>query len=273
MAITKKGHLINPEVLGDFIDNKLVDKMIFGNLVDIDYSLQGNPGGILVLPTFNYIGDAEDLAEGVEGETTLLTTVSQSVFIKKAVKNIELTDEAVLCGYGNPLGQAETQLVTSIASKVDNDFLELITNMNEDTDQLVSMDNITPDNIADAIATFGENIDEEIFLIINPKHLATLRKNPDYKSCVGVITGLRGQLHGCNIVVADRMPANMSVLLRKGALLLALKRDTVVETDRNVLKKSTIVSADKHYAVHLQDPNKIIKINLTDLGKSKAKVK
>jgi hypothetical protein len=38
-------------------------------------------------------------------------------------------------------------------------------------------------------------------------------------------------------------------------LKIALKKGVEVETDRDILKKTTVVSADKHYVVYVENAN------------------
>ena len=64
MAQTKLANIVNPQVMADMIDQKLVDAIKFAPLATIDYTLQGRPGDTVTLPSWNYIGDASVLTEG-----------------------------------------------------------------------------------------------------------------------------------------------------------------------------------------------------------------
>lgn len=265
MSMTKLANLINPEVLGAFLDRKIVNKMVFSQFAEVKTDLVGNEGDTLKMPIWAYVGDAKDLAEGVEGVVDQLTAQTVQAKVKKAVKNIELTDEAVLSGHGQVMGQAEIQLLKSIASKVDADCLECLKGAEALTH---SMNGVNPDNIADAIALFGEDLEEQIYLVMNAKNLAKLRKDADFKECVGVANGVAGTIHGAIIVLSNKLADTEAFLIKAGALAIILKRDTNVETERNVLKKSTIISADKHYTTYLQNPAKVVKVTI-GAGKSR----
>ena len=124
MAQTKLTNLINPEVMAPMISAKLPKKIKFSPIAKIDDTLAGQPGNTITVPKYAYIGDAEDVAEGVAMGTTVLTASTTEATVKKAGKAVELTDEAVLSGYGDPVGEATNQLTMSIAAKVDNDCHE-----------------------------------------------------------------------------------------------------------------------------------------------------
>ncbi|CMV99013.1 MHP [Streptococcus pneumoniae] len=38
-----------------------------------------------------------------------------------------------------------------------------------------------------------------------------------------------------------------------------LKRDVAIETDRDILKKTTVITGDEHYGVYLHDPTRVVK--------------
>ena len=118
---TKLSDLINPQVMADMISAKIANKIVVAPFAKIDNTLVGVPGNTVT--QYAYIGDAADIAEGVAAETVKLTASTTTVTVKKAMKAVELTDEAVLSGYGNPVGETNNQLAQSIASKVDNDAM------------------------------------------------------------------------------------------------------------------------------------------------------
>ena len=49
---TKLANLINPQVLADFVDKKLIDKIVFAPLAEVDTTLVGNPGDTLTFPAY-----------------------------------------------------------------------------------------------------------------------------------------------------------------------------------------------------------------------------
>ena len=63
---TKLADLINPLVLADLVEKKLTDARKLSPLCVIDTTLSGQPGDTIKIPSFAYIGDAADVAEGVD---------------------------------------------------------------------------------------------------------------------------------------------------------------------------------------------------------------
>lgn len=272
MTITKLSNLINPEVMGTFLDKKMVDLIKFSPLAVIGHDLHGNAGDTLTIPTWNYIGDAEDLAEGVEGAVANLTATTSEVKVKKAVKNVGITDEARLSAYGDPMGQIEHQLAVSLATKVDNDVIDAIKKASTKTHS----GEFGIDYIADALVQFGEDIEETTFVYINPKNLAVLRKSPEYVHVANgqvLVSGQVGTVYGCPIVVSNKVADNEAFFIRQGAIGIEVKREVSVEQARDVLKKQTIISADRHYIAYVRDASKLVKGTIAGTYEAKAKAK
>ena len=261
-TITKLSNLINPQVMGAFLDKKIIDMIKFAPLAVIGHDLQGQPGNTLTIPTWNYVGDAKDLAEGVEGDVEHLTATSTQVTVKKAVKNIGITDEARLSGYGDPMGQIEHQLAVSIASKVDNDVLASLKTASVE----VQAKGFSKEVIVDALVKFGEDVEQTSYVLLNAVNYAILRKDPDFVHIANgqaVISGQVGTLYGCPIVVTNKLEDTEVYIVRVGALGIEIKREVNVEVERQVLKKQTIVSADRHYCTYLRDASKAVKVTIS----------
>ena len=258
MALTQLSNMINPEVLGAFLETKLVSAIKLSPLAVVGTELQGRAGNTLTLPTWQYIGDAADLAEGAEDTPVALETQSKEIKIKKATKSVEITDEALLSGYGNPADEIASQLLTSIASKVEADcFAELAKGT------LKQVGAVNADTVADALVKFGEDLDEEMFLFINPADYAAIRKNDNFAYVNGqqmTIGGTVGFIFNCAVVVSNRVAANSAYIVKRGALGIELKRGVNVESDRDILRKTTVYSVDEHYVAYLRDDSKVIRI-------------
>ena len=255
---TKLTNLINPQVMASFIDAKLVDAIKFAPLAEVGHDLHGVPGNTLTFPVFAYIGDADDLGEGEAGTISQLTASTTQVTVKKAVKNVELTDEAILSGLGDPVGQTEKQLLVSLASKVDNDCLEAMRGVST----LTHTGEFGLDYVADALVKFGEDMDEMTFIYISAKNYSILRKAPEFVHIANgqaIVSGQIGTVYGCPVVVSNKINDNECFFVRRGALGIEIKREVSVETDRNVLAKKTLISADKHYVAYVKDASKLIK--------------
>lgn len=258
MALTKLSNMINPEVLGAFLETKLVDAIKLSPLAVVGTELQGRAGNTLTLPTWQYIGDAADLAEGDADTPVALETQSREIKIKKASKSVEITDEALLSGYGNPADEIASQLLTSIASKVEADCFAALA-----TGTLKQVGAVEADTVADALVKFGEDLDEEMFLFINPADYAAIRKNPNFAYVNGqqmTIGGTVGFIFNCAVVVSNRVAATSAYIVKRGALGIELKRGVNVESDRDILRKTNVYSVDEHYVAYLRDDSKVIRI-------------
>lgn len=201
MAVTKLNNLINPEVMGAMIGAKIDAQLKLTPYAKVDTTLVGVPGDTKTVPSWNYIGDAEDVAEGAEVGLSTLTASSTTFTIKKAMKAVGITQEAVNSGLGNPIAQAETQLAKAIAGKVDNDVLDAVyTGKNVYAASTLAA--IAYGGLVDAIAKFEDEEDGiDKVLFIHPAQEATLLKDSDFLSAdkftAGVaVSGAIGKVAG-----------------------------------------------------------------------------
>lgn len=284
MTQTKIANLVNPQVMGDMVAAKLPKKLRVAPFATIDRTLVGVPGNTITVPSYTYIGDAEDVNEGVEAGVVTLGTSTKTATIKKAMKAVELTDEAVLSGYGDPVGNAENQLALAVASKIDNDALDalLATNTRKYDSKTKA---ISYDVIVDAIDLFEEEVNTEKVMFVNPKQVTTLRKDPNFISADKypnqvVMTGEIGTIANTRIVPTKKVKLDTTSAFYTcpiiklthddeteqdtAALTVYLKRDPNVEVDRKSLKRTTEISIDEFYTVAVSDDSKVV---LADIKK------
>lgn len=207
---TKLEDLINPEVMADMISAKIPNKIVVAPFAKVDETLVGQPGDTVTIPQYSYIGDAVDVAEGVAAETVKLTASTTQVTVKKAMKAVELTDEAVLSGYGNPVGETNMQIAKAMAAKVDNDCMDALYNAQLFYDG--SSSQISYSGIVDAIDIFDEEVNTEKVMFVSPKQVTRLRKDSDFTSAdkygVGmnvIMTGEIGRIANTRIVPSKKV--------------------------------------------------------------------
>ena len=275
MTQTKIAQLVNPEVMADMVSAKLPKMIKFTPLAYVERELVGQPGNTLTVPKWEYSGDAKDIEEGEAITPDQLTTKKSTMTIKKAGKGIELTDEALLSGLGDPLGQATHQIALAIANKVDND---LIVEAKKAT-QFVAEAPTTGAALDKALAIFADEEDARYVALINPEDAIALRADTAKEWVRGseigadiVISGTFGEAHGVQIVRSKKVEKGKGFLVKVsavetdtddvakyGAFVINLKRDVAIETDRDILKKTTVITGDEHYGVYLYDPTKVVK--------------
>lgn len=275
MTQTKIAQMVNPEVLADMVSAKLPKMIKFTPLAYVERELVGQPGNTVTVAKWVYSGDAKDITEGEAIVPDQLTTDKSTMTIKKAGKGVEVTDEALLSGYGDPLGQAAHQISLAIANKVDND---LVVEAKKAT-QYVDDAPVTGDALDKALAVFADEEDARYVALINPEDAIALRKDTVKEWVRGseiganiVVSGTFGETHGVQIVRSKKVDKGKGFLVKVsavetdtddvakyGAFVINLKRDVAVETDRDILKKTTVITGDEHYGVYLYDPTKVVK--------------
>lgn len=311
---TMLADLIDPEVLAAFIDKKLVDNIRLAPLARIDNTLVGRDGDEISLPYYNYIGDAEDVAEGEDIPIAKLTQDLTKVKVSKIGKAVEFTDEALLSGAGNISNEAASQVITAVNSKVEAKLTADMRTNATLTSNIVAA-NDPSDDIADALTKFGEDIEGDKVLAIPPEFYAKLRKSKLWipNSEVGanmIIKGRVGMVHGCEVITSNRLSAHyeyarttdttvdehktyyvfeegaweevaepsdddiadyfertsvaaQAFIVKPGALAIYMKRNTLVEFDRDKLAQKNYIIASKLFAPYVYDKSKLIKLSFT----------
>lgn len=279
MATTMMANLINPEVMGDMIEAKIEALLKVTKYAKVDTTLQGVAGDTKTVPSWNYIGDAVDVAEGAEVDLTAMSAGAKTFTIKKAMKSVGITQEAVNSGLGNPIGQAEKQLAMSIAGKVDQDVLDAVL-----TSSITSGDGtvqIKYAGIVDAVGKFDEEEMTDKVMFIAPEQVTTLRKDSDFISADKynnnvVMTGEIGMIAGVHIVPSKKIKEDGGIYTcplikleaesaetdftedELPAVTIFLKKDTQTDAEWKPRTQTHEITTAKYYGVALTNEAKVV---------------
>ena len=242
---TSKSTQIVPEVLKPMMQAELDKKLRFAQFADIDSTLVGQPGDTLTFPAFVYSGDATVVPEGQKIPVDKIETNRREAKIHKIGKGTDITDEALLSGYG----EAIRQHGLAIANKVDNDVLEAL----RGTKLTVSGDIGTLAGLEAAIDTFDDEDLEPMVLFINPKDAGKLRSSASSNFT-------RATELGDNIIVKGAFGEALGAVIVRSKKLDEGERDFFLETDRDPSTKTTALYSDKHYVAYLYDESKAVKV-------------
>lgn len=268
--------LINPEVMADMISAKVEQKVKVVPYAKVDTTLQGQAGNTITIPKFTYIGDAVEVAEGEDIPVRALGVTSENYTIKKIGIGGSLTDEAVLSGHGNPVGELTNQMAKSIISKTDFDAID---ELYKAKTTYVSNETIGYESTVKAIDLFEEEVNSEKVEFVHPKQVTQLRLDPNFLSADKygnsiMVKGEIGMIANTRIVPSKKVKLdetsnyylNPIVKLNEDtetedespAITVFLKRDTNVETERKARNRTTEVTGDKIYVVALTNEEKVV---------------
>ena len=275
MAQTLLANIVNPQVMADMVDKKLTDLIKFAPLADIDTTLEGVPGNVITVPAWNYVGDAAVVNENASVTASLLSATTANATIKKVAKAVCLTDEAVLSGFGDPVGEAADQIALAIAAAVDNECLSILHaitgTMALSTANSTTMPAAT--DILGGLELFGEDIDESVIAVVSPavyKEMRNTNANGAWIPASDIaadiaVRGVVGQFEGCQVVVSNKLKSSGAgagdiFLVKPGALRIFLKRDTYIEDYRETLYFRTNIVGSKHFVAYLYNSSKAVRI-------------
>ncbi|MEV5086873.1 N4-gp56 family major capsid protein [Streptomyces griseoincarnatus] len=273
MAQTTAANMIVPEVWGDMAQAEFVGAArVAGSAAVIeDNTLEGAPGDTIHFPKWGALGDLDELSETVAMTPTAMSTSDATATIKEVGKAVEITDKARLTSLGDPEAEARRQFGILAARKVDAD---LIAQAQADES---AQGGGTPfafttaagktaftwlDAMVPAIGQFGDEWEPEDFagLYINSVQLGEAMADPQFvdasklgNGASAAVTGSIGRIGGVSVFVTNRITAGKFLLMKRGALGLLYKRRPLVESDRDILARSNVVTTTMHYAVKRLD--------------------
>lgn len=286
MAVTKISDIINPQVMADIIEAKIEAQCKLTPYAKVDTTLQGVAGDTVTVPSWNYIGDAEDFdVEAMadtngEMETAKLTAGSTTFTIKCAGKSVSVLQTAINSGLGNPVGQVNVQLAKSVQNKIDNDLIDVAYTANNEYNG--SANAIGYNGIVGAVCKFEDEEDNvEKVMFIHPNQEADLLTDPQFisadKFTAGVaVNGSIGKIAGAWVKKSKKVKNvggvwyNPIIKMEADsaeteytedelpALTIFLKKDTQLDHEWFPKKQKHDFTVAKYYGVALTNASKVV---------------
>lgn len=276
MAVTLSTDLYTPEVWADLAAESYADKAIVGTSPAVLTSdeLVGEPGDTVNFPKWMLLDPMEDLAETDVLVPEKLTQSASRAVIKEAGKAVEWSDKAQLTGVGNVQDEAIRQFGALSARKTDGDLIAAATatvtggvtyaNGDTATDSAPLAHTITGgaftwDGVVDGLEEFGDDFEPSEFagLYIPATVRSQIMKDDTFIRASELGTGgsgtivgrgFIGEVAGLPVYVTNRLANDKALVLKRNSLGLFYKRRPVVEQDRDILARTTVVATNMHYA-------------------------
>ncbi|MBB5128449.1 N4-gp56 family major capsid protein [Streptomyces albaduncus] len=273
MAQTTAANMIVPEVWGDMAQAQFTGAVrVAGSAAVIeDSTLEGAPGDTIHFPKWGALGELDTLTETTPMVPAAMSTSDATATIKEVGKAVEITDRARLTSLGDPEAEARRQFGILAARRVDADLIAQA--QADETAQgggtpyafTTAAGKLTftwLDAMVPAIGQFGDEWEPDDFagLYINSVQLGEAMADPQFVDAAklgngasAAVTGSIGRIGGVPVFVTNRIAAGKFLLMKRNTLGLLYKRRPLVESDRDILARSNVITTTLHYAVKRLD--------------------
>jgi len=235
------------------------ENSIMRNLVT-NYNIGSVAGTTIQVPKYSTVS-AADLTEGTDMSSTEVTTSSVSIAVGEVGVQAFLTDMATM-GAGNPAQEIGTLLGNAIARKIDEDLIALFDGFG--TSFGGTGTELSVADIFKAAATLrNKKVNGQLVAVVNPLQAYALKANltntfanpngGDLQN-EAMRNGFVGSIAGVDIyesahVVIDGSGDAKGGVFAPEALALAMKRDFVIEPERNASLRGWELNATAVYGV------------------------
>lgn len=294
--MTTTADLLDPEILGPMVQNTTQSAMVFMPLADVDRTLESHEGDTLKVPTWKDKLEASEVKEGQAIPVSKMAQGYTKATVKKFGLGVSFTDESDIERFGNNVDHATSQIGNAIAQAADtylmNEALKVKNTLSTtaDVDGIDAMESYFNTDVKDAAFT----------LICSPKTQLAINKSVrEYTkgSDVGAQIALSGAVPtalGASIYRTKKMPDDKIVVVFSSAEDIAkakeldqalkagtaddkeletlntgrpfkwlVKRDTLIETDRDKSKQINYIYGTQIAAPYIQNPSKLLVVSLS----------
>lgn len=241
-------------VLENKLTNLMDSKLEIRSVMTVDKSLEDNVGLTKVINRYTYNGRVEKLENGeVNNHLGYITFSPESYKVKRYQQTFIYTDDEYM---QDPaiLDVALNGIADIMANKVREEyFSELMKSTNR---HILEGESITYNDVVDALASLGREVEDGLFIIMSNDCRRTIRKDSDFlasRSGEIMYTGQFGSLCGIPVLFSKNVPSGMAIITDKNAVRFFVKKDATIEQDRNVESKHNIIVYERYGVIALVD--------------------
>lgn len=230
------------------------------NLMTVDSTLAETAGMTKTINTYTYTGTAEELAAGAKNSNRgSISYVPNDYTVKRVQQTFDYLDDDFYKDntiVDNMLKGANQVMVNKMTADFIGECAKATIAHTADT--------FGYDAVVDGISKLNLENESEIFIVIPNAWKADLRKDPDYVAArMGevVYTGQVGTVCGIPVICTKALE-DEAYVMTKEAVKLFMKKDVMVEQDRDVEAKQNTVVLATYYICALTDATKICKLTI-----------
>lgn len=247
----------------EVLENKMTDlvntNLDVNALFTRDDSLASEAGLKKVVNKYTYAGTVEKLAKGAKNTVRgKVTFVPKEYVIERYQQTFDYNDMDIM---QDPyiLDVASTGAATEMANEIREEYFRELRGITAEHEYEV----FNYDEVVDALADIGREVETDMFLIMGTDLRAAIRKDPDYKaSRQGEIlyTGQFGNISGVPCLFSQLCNEGEAFITAKDQVKFFVKRDGSVEQDRDIETKDNTVVYERHGVMALVDETKSIRL-------------
>lgn len=297
-VMTTTTDLLDPEILGPMAQNNYQKNMVFMPLADIDRTLVGKEGDTIKVPMWTSKAEAKEVAEGKDIPLSSLKQGYTKATVKKFGVGIPYTDESDIERLGANATRATKEIGDALAEYADNSLLDVALNIGAKNTISATLD---LDGIDEMLSYFDTDRNGAYTIIGSRKSELVLNKAVrEYTrgSDIGATLAINGATPlalGASFAKTNKMDNDKLIVVFSSADDIAaakeledkikngqtlddkeletlntgrafkwfMKRDTLIEPDRNKRNQTNYLYGTQIAAPYVQNNSKVLLVNIS----------
>ena len=248
-------HIIYENTILENKMNEMMDTRLNARaLMTVDDSLSESAGLRKTVNRYTYAGKVEQLSRGQANTSKgMVVFISDYYDVKRYQQTFEYNDIDVL---QDPylIDVATAGAAAVMANQINDEYfaeIEKISNRHA-----LAGEAFTYNDVVDALATLGREVESDLFILMSAKARADIRKDPDFvtaKQGEILYTGQFGTICGIPVIYSKKVPEGKMILTNKSAVRFFVKKEATLEQDKNIETKTNVVVYERHGLIALVD--------------------